>query len=161
MDLYPWIVYVHVAGALIFVLGHGVSIAVAFKLRGERETGRIKALLDLSAWSFSLFYAGILLLLAAGIWAGFTPGIDGSWWGSAWIWAALATFIVTMFVMYGMGSAHYKKVRTIVDAMAEGSEAVSQDQLAELLAGPRAWVLAVFGFVALFFILYLMLFKPF
>jgi hypothetical protein len=45
--------------------------------------------------------------------------------------------------------------------MTEGSQAVSEDRLAELVAGPRAVVLAVVGLLGLLFILYLMFFKPF
>ena len=161
MDLYPWIVYVHVAGVLVFMLGHGASVAVAFKVRGERDPQRIQALLQLSTWALWMFYVGILLLLGAGIWAGFTPGIDGSWWGDRWIWIALATFVLTMFAMYGIASNYYRRVRTIVDAMVGGSEAVSVERLTEVLSGPRPWLLAVIGFGSIFFILYLMLFKPF
>jgi len=161
MDLYPWIVYVHVAGVLIFVLGHGMSVGVAFKVRGERDPQRIQALLQLSAWGLGIFYVGILLLLGAGIWAGFTPGIDGSWWDQRWIWVALGTFVLTMFAMYGAATNYYKRLRTIVDAMVSGSEAVSEARLAEVLTGPRPWVLAGIGTVSLLFILYLMMFKPF
>jgi hypothetical protein len=161
MDLYPWLVYVHVAGVLLFMLGHGTSVAVAFKVRGERDPQRIDALLQLSGWSFTLFYVGILILLAAGIWAGFTPGLDGSWWGATWIWVALITFVVTMILMYALGSSYYKRVRTIIEAMLGGSKAVTEAQLAEVLKGPRPWLLAVIGLGSVFFILYLMLFKPF
>ncbi len=161
MDLYEWLRYIHVAGVLVFVLGHGASVAVAFKIRDERDPGRILAMLQLSTWSLSLFYVGIFLLLGGGIWAGFTPGIEGSWWGSGWIWASLGIFVFTMFVMYGVASSYYKRLRTIAEAMVSGSEAVSKDQLAEVLSGPRAWILAVVGFGSLLFILYLMLFKPF
>jgi hypothetical protein len=165
MDLYPWLVYVHIAGALVFVLGHGVSVGVAFKVRRERDPNRIQALLQLSTWSLGLFYVGILILLAAGIVMGFIgPDRDwggSSWWGFTWIWIALGTFLLTMFAMYGLASNYYRRLRTIVEAMVGGSEAVSEDRLVEVLSGPRAWVLAGVGFGSLLFILYLMLFKPF
>jgi hypothetical protein len=159
--IYPWLVYVHVAGVLVFALGHGVSVGVAFRVRSERDPQRILALLQLSTWSLWLFYVGTLLLLGAGIWAGFTPGIPGTWWGSGWIWAALITFVLTMFAMYGLASNYYRRLRTIVEARVTGSQAVSDEQLADVLRGPRPWILAVIGFGSLLFILYLMLFKPF
>ena len=161
MDLYPWLRYLHVAGVLIFVLGHGGSVAMAFKLRGERDPRRIQPLLQLSAWAMGIFYVGMLLLLVGGIWAGFTPGIEGSWWSDAWIWVALGTFLLTMFLMYGIATNYYKRLRTITDAMVDGSEAVSEERLAEVLSGPRPILLAVIGFGSLLFILYLMMFKPF
>jgi uncharacterized membrane protein len=161
MDLYPWLRYIHVAGALLFVLGHGASVAVAFKVRNERDPQRIDALLQLSSSAISLFYVGILLLLGAGIWAGFTPGIPGSWWEDRWIWVALITFVLTMIAMYAVATNYYKRVRTIVEAMVGGSEVVSEDRLAEVLRGPRPWILAAIGFGSILFILYLMLFKPY
>jgi hypothetical protein len=159
--IYAWIVYVHVAGVLLFALGHGVSVAVAFRVRQERDPQRILALLQLSTWSLWMFYVGVVLLLGAGIWAGFTPGIPGTWWGAGWIWTALITFVLTMFAMYGMASNYYRRLRTIAEARVAGSQAVSDAQLADVLGGPRPWILAVIGFGSLLFILYLMLFKPF
>ena len=48
---YPWVVFVHVIGAFGFALSHGVSAAVALRLREEREVPRVRALLELSSSS--------------------------------------------------------------------------------------------------------------
>lgn len=154
---YQWWVFLHIAGVFTFLVAHGVSVGVAFRLRRERDPRRIMALLDLSSWSISLMYIGILLLLTGGIVAGFV----GDWWGSGWIWVSLGTLIVVIVSMYAVASGYYKRLRLIVGAMADGSQAVSEEQLAGLLEGPRPWILAVIGFGGLLFILYLMLFKPF
>ncbi|HYZ10649.1 MAG TPA: hypothetical protein VE962_02015 [Actinomycetota bacterium] len=154
---YTWWVYLHVAGALVFVAAHGVSMGVALRLRGERDPRRIMALLDISSTSISGLYVGLVLLLTGGIVAGFV----GNWWGQGWIWVALGTLVALMVFMYVAASPYYKRLRTIVGAMTEGSQAVSEDRLAELVAGPRAVVLAVVGLLGLLFILYLMFFKPF
>ena len=158
---YQWLVFVHIAGVLVFVLGHGTSVAVALKVRAERDPQRIMTLLQLSGWSLGLTYVGILLLLGAGIWAGFTPGAPGSWWSFGWIWTALITFVLTMVAMYALATTYYGRLRKIVEAMAGGSQAVSEDQLARVLQGPRPFLIAVIGLGSLLFILYLMLFKPF
>jgi uncharacterized membrane protein len=155
--LYQWMVFLHIAGVFAFLVAHGVSVGVSFRLRREREPTRIMALLDLSSWSISLMYIGLLLLLGGGVTAGFL----GDWWGDGWIWVSLGTLIVVMVAMYVVASGYYKRLRTIVGAMAGGSEAVSEQRLADLLEGPRPLVLAVIGFGGLLFILYLMLFKPF
>jgi hypothetical protein len=115
------------------------------------------ALLDLSSNTISGLYVGLVLLLAGGIVAGFV----GDWWGQGWIWVALGTLVALMIFMYVVATPYYKRLRTIVGAMVEGSEAIGQDRLARLLAGPRAVVLAVVGIVGLLFIVYLMFFKPF
>lgn len=154
---YQWWVFLHIAGVFAFLVAHGVSVGVAFRLRNERDPRRIMALLDLSSWSISLMYVGLVLLLAGGIVAGFM----GDWWGQGWIWVALGTLVAVMVAMYVVASGYYKRLRLIVGAMADGSQAVGEDRLAELLEGPRPWVLSVIGFGGILFILYLMLFKPF
>jgi hypothetical protein len=159
--LYQWMVFLHIAGVFAFLIAHGVSVGVAFRVRGERDPRRIMALLELSAWSTSLMYIGILLLLTGGVIAGFTPGSEGSWWSEGWIWVSLGTLILVMVAMYAMATNYYKRLRTIVGAVAEGSQAITEERLAELLVGPRPWILAGIGFGGILFILYLMLFKPF
>ena len=154
---YTWWVYLHVAGVLVFLIAHGVSMGVSLRLRQERDPRRIMALLDVSSNSISGLYVGLVLLLAGGIVAGFV----GNWWGQGWIWVALGTLAALMIFMYAAAAPYYKRLRTIVSAMVEGSEAVGEDRLAELLAGPRAVIVAVVGIVGLLFILYLMFFKPF
>jgi Predicted integral membrane protein (DUF2269) len=155
--MYQWMVFLHIAGVFVFLIAHGVSVGVAFRVRGERDPRRIMALLELSAWATGLMYAGILLLLTGGIIAGFM----GDWWGGGWIWVSLGTLVLIMVAMYAMATGYYRRLRLVVGAMADGSHAVSEERLAEALEGPRAWILAVIGFGGLLFILYLMLFKPF
>ena len=70
-------------------------------------------------------------------------------------------FVALMIFMYAVASPYYKRLRTIAGAMVEGSQAVGEERLAELLIGPRAVILAVGGMLGLLFILYLMFFKPF
>jgi hypothetical protein len=158
-------VYLHIAGAFGFLLSHGVSVAVAFRVRKERDPARIMSLLELSASTLWGMYVSLLILLGGGIVAGFLgpdQELGGlSWWGFGWIWTALAALVVTMGLMYGLATNYYKRLRTIAGAMAEGSQAVSETQLADVLKGPRPWILAVAGFGSLLFILYLMMFKPF
>jgi hypothetical protein len=161
---YQWLVFLHIAGAFVFLIAHGISIGVSLRLRRERDPRRIMALLDVSSGSISGLYVGLLVLLVGGVVAGFMgpdQAVGGSsWWGSGWIWVALGTLIVLMVFMYAAASTYYKRLRVIVGAMVEGSEAVSEARLADLLSGPRPVVLSVVGVGGLLFILYLMLFKP-
>jgi hypothetical protein len=75
--MYPWIVFLHVAGGFGFVLAHGASASVAFALRRERNLERIRALLDLCSNSFNVMYFSLLVLLVAEIVAGFKQN---------WLW---------------------------------------------------------------------------
>lgn len=154
---YQWWVFVHIAGVFGFLVAHGVSVGVAFRVRRERDPRRIMALLELSSASITLLYISLLVLLTGGVVAGFL----GKWWGDGWIWTALAALVATMVAMYALASVYYRRLRTIVSAMVEGSQAVSEERLAGVLSGPRPWVIAAIGFAGLLFIQYLMMFKPF
>ena len=65
-DLYAWLAFAHVLGVFVFLLAHGVSAGVGFKLRREKDHARIGALLDLSASSYTMMALGFLWILATG-----------------------------------------------------------------------------------------------
>lgn len=46
--MYDWIVFIHVLGAFAFVLAHGTSMFIAFRLRAVKDRTRIAELLELS-----------------------------------------------------------------------------------------------------------------
>src|SRR5919112_3916956 len=87
--MYGLVVFLHVLGAFAFVAAHGVSMFAAFRLQGERDRSRQATLLELSQMGVGASYVGLLLLLVAGILAGFI----GDHWGRGWIWGALGTLI--------------------------------------------------------------------
>ncbi|HUG88166.1 MAG TPA: DUF2269 family protein [Actinomycetota bacterium] len=149
--------FVHLLGVFGFLLSHGVSAAVALKLRSERDPVRIDALLQLSGSAVPALYGSFLVLLAGGIVAGFL----GSWWSQMWIWASIGILVAILISMYAIAGPYYRRVRTIVQAMARGSEAVTAEQLDGILRAPSALWNSILGFAAILAILYLMVFKPF
>ncbi len=68
---YRWIVFLHVLSAFTFVLLHGTSALAAFVLKREKHLRCIRALLELSNNYFSAMYGALLVMLVAGIIAGF------------------------------------------------------------------------------------------
>lgn len=101
MDLAPWLPLlrlVHVLAAFGFVLVHGASAMVAFKLRGERDRTRIQALMELSNAYLNWLYVALLVLLLAGI----LSGIAGGYWtsGRYWLWASLGLLIAIVVAMH-------------------------------------------------------------
>ncbi len=44
--MYPWLVALHLLGLVVFLLAHGVSMWVAFRIRGERERDVVVAMLE-------------------------------------------------------------------------------------------------------------------
>src|SRR5512140_2196452 len=103
----PWLKFLHIVGAFAFVAGHGVSMAMAMRLRSERDPARMLAMLDLSSSSLGFATIGMLVLLVAGI----VDGIVGGYFGRLWIWAALILFIVTGSLMTPLASGHFNAVR--------------------------------------------------
>ena len=110
MDWYPWIVFVHVAAAFLFVMGHGASMWASDQIRHERDAVRIAALLELSGRSLGLVYGALLTLLIAGI----AAGIMGGHFARGWIWASIAVLVAIMVLMYALASTYYRRVREAV-----------------------------------------------
>jgi hypothetical protein len=164
-DLYSWVKFGHVLAVLGFLAAHGASISVAFKLRGERDRERIRALLDVSGAYLSVMYASLGILVLGGI----VAGVMGGWFTRAiWIWLALVLLFGIMVAMYYLGTAHFNELRRAAGLpYAVGSrrqppmEPVPEAELALLVAKGRPWALAGVGLGGIAVIAFLMMFKPF
>jgi hypothetical protein len=164
--MYQWLVFAHILGVFGFLLAHGTAAAVTFALRRQREVERVGVLLDLSRGVTMVADISLLVLLAAGITAGFM----GDWWGQGWIWASLGLFILIGVTMTLLGSRPLNRLRQLVQTgNPSRSETIShssldtsaEKQLAVLLAATHPWLLTVIGGGGLVLILWLMMFKPF
>jgi hypothetical protein len=160
----PWIVFLHVVGAFLFVAGHGVSLGVAFRIRQERDPARLLAYLDLSAWSLGLAGVGLLLILLFGIIAGIVAGS----FGRAWIWVSLVMFIVIGGLMTPLGGIPLSKIRLALGQRTRGMKPeepdppqLPMDQIVPMLDALKPGLLAIIGAGGFVVILYLMMFKPF
>lgn len=160
----PWIVYAHIAGAFVFVAGHGVSMFVAFQLRKERDRARLGALLDLSGRSLGLAGLGLLVLFLSGILAGIVLGQWGQWW----IWISLALLVVIAGLMTPVGSIYFNRVRAGIGQRTRNLKAadpdpvpLSDDDLAALLVSKAPETLLLLGGVGFLVILWFMKFRPF
>lgn len=103
------------------------------------------------------FYVSIVLLLGAGILAGFI----GNWWRMGWIWISLGLFIVIAGAMYPLGSSYFRRIRAIVGTRPSGAPMASDEEIDEILGSGRPLLLTLVGFGGLFVILWLMVLKPF
>jgi len=160
----PWLKFAHILGAFLFVGGHGVSMAMALRLRHEREPARMLAILDLSASAIGIATVGMLVLLVAGI----ADGVVGGYFGRLWIWLALVIFIGTGFAMTPLASGHFNAIRLALGQRTRQLKATDPDpvplpidQTIALAASPRPMQVAAFGGIALLVLLWLMTFKPF
>lgn len=167
MDLTPyvgWIIFLHVAGAFMFVAGHGVSMFVAFRIRKDRDRVRLAALLELSAGSLAVAGIGLLVLFVSGVLAGIVLGSFGKWW----IWIALALLIAIFAVMTPLGTIRLSKVRAALGQRTRNLKPADPDpvpasdgELEALLASTTPETLLYLGGGGFLVILWLMMFRPF
>ncbi len=164
--MYPWLIFGHILGVFGFLLAHGASAAVAFRLRGERDVERVRVLLDLSRGVTAVSSISLLVLLTAGIVAGFM----GGWWGHYWIWASLGLFILIGVAMTPLASRPLNRIRQIVQPAKPSASkpdistlpgAAMDQQLAAMLAATHPVLLTAIGGGGLVLILWMMMFKPF
>ena len=164
MDFYPWVVFLHVAAAFVFVFAHGVSAFAAYRIREERDPVRIRAYLELSTSGVQTMYGAFGVLLLAGI----AAGVMGSWFTKGWIWVAIGVLLAVLVSMYAVAARYYGAVRQAVGMpsyMQRKGEvappAASGPELAALLDSRRPDVIAGIGFIGLLLIIWLMVVKPF
>ena len=167
MDLSPvhgWIVFLHVVGVLLFVLAHGVSVAVLLRMRSERNPVALRALLDLSRTSLGAAGIGFLLWFVGGIVAGFS----GNWWTSGrwWIWVSLGIAVVITGLMTPLGRFYFNRVRTALGVdpktgQVDPTVQVDGTALEAAIASGQPTFLAGVGIIGLVVLLWLMVAKPF
>ena len=165
MDLYPWVVVLHVLGAFLFVFGHGASAFAALRLRRERDPVRISAMLEVSQASYAAMGIGWIVLLGAGLVATFMAGL----WGELWIWIALILFIVLTGYMTPRAAGWTRQVRHAIGQKAPYGEPkdapdpqpASAEELDALLRSPRMFEVTAVGGIGLAIIILLMTLKPF
>lgn len=144
-------------------MAHGTSAAVDFALRKESNPDRIRALLDLSGSTLGVMSLALLVLMVAGVAAGFV----GKWWGLGWIWTALALLIGLSGWMSWYSRKRYSPLRKAAGPYMEGNKPhdaetpLSDAEIAALAAtiNPRLTVAVGYGVLAV--IVWLMMFKPF
>src|SRR5918999_764186 len=161
--LYEWVVFMHVASVLLFVLGHGVSAAVGLRVRAERDPVRIGALLDLSRWSLNIAGVGLLALAVTGFAAAWMQGFLAR----GWIWASVVVVVVVGGLMTPLGRRYLDDVRVAVGVPTgnkkkdAAARPVASEQLPVVLRDSRPVTAAVLGVVGLVVALWLMYFRPF
>jgi hypothetical protein len=153
---YRWWKLLHVLGVLGFVLFHGVSIVVAFRLRKERDRTRIAELLQFSGSTVLGMYVSLLALIVFGVIAGFS----GRWWGFWWIWISPGLLVVTFVEMSAVARPYYESLKEAIQLRPSGVPRRSDEELDLLLRSRAAWFNTVWGLAALVVITTLMVWKP-
>ena len=162
--LYKPVLFIHIFFGFLYMLSHGASATVAYRLRQESGLERVRVLLDLSSSSFTLMYLALLAMLLGGIALGFL----GRFWSSGWIWASLVLLVVVLVSMSLMASRHFHRIRKAaglpyLDGTKEHPpvDPASPEELRQLLQSGRPHLITLIGIGGWAVILWLMIFKPF
>ncbi len=162
--LIPWLIYIHILGAITFFLAHGTSIAMTFQLRKETDLSRIRALLDLSMSTMVVMFVSFLVMGISGLIMPFILRI----WNRGWIWTSIILMIVVFLYMVFMNDKRYKHLRRMVGLpyMIGGKKYPAEEPAseAEVVAHIRklnVTELVLVGYGIPMIVLWLMVFKPF
>jgi small-conductance mechanosensitive channel len=153
--MYPWFVALHVVGVALFLITHGVSMWVAFRLRRETNRDVIAALLGMSARSNQVMYLGLALLGIGGLAAAGSVG----WLTTTWVLASYVVFLAVLLTMFVVASPFYYRLR---DGL-EGTDKVPRlddEALLATLHTRRPEALVLVGGSGLLILIWLMAVKP-
>jgi len=153
---YNWWKFIHLVGVVGFMAAHGTSMAATMLIRRIRDPQRISGVLQLSATTVLAFYVSTLVLLVGGIGA----GIRGRWFNQGWIWLSLGLLVAVGVLMFPLARGYFRRIRMVIELMESGT-AVSQDDFMRVLNSGNPVLTAGTGSVAILFIVYLMVMKPF
>jgi len=163
-SLYEWIKFLHVVAAITFMVSHGTSITISFRLKQEKDIIKIKTMLDLSG---TMWVAMMLSLLVAAV-AGIVLGFMLHWWSQWWIWISIVLLLVITIWMFQMGQSTYHQLRrTLGMPFQAGSKEMPAQEPAPveesyaLIAKTKPHLLLLVGYGGFVVIIWLMMFKPF
>jgi len=153
---YNWWKLIHLLGVVGFMAAHGTSMAATLLIRRIRDPQRVSGVLQLSATTTLSFYISTLVLLVGGIGA----GSKGGWFDQGWIWLSLGLLVAVGVLMFPLARGYFRRIRMVIELMESGT-AVSQDDFRRVLNSGNPMITAGTGSVAILFIVYLMVMKPF
>jgi hypothetical protein len=154
--VYQWLVFLHLLGLVIFVMCHGVSMFVAFRVRRETNRDLIAAFLGLSNRATQAMYLGLILLIIGGLGAAWNV----SWLTAPWVIASYVVFIVTLVAMWALGSGYYYPLREGLVGTEKTPRLDDEALVRTLATSRRPEALAAVGGAALVILVWLMVLKP-
>jgi hypothetical protein len=161
VDLYPWLVVIHIVAAFVFVMAHGVSVYAIYRARSEPDRARLAVVMDLSGSTLGLAGIALLVILIAGI----AGGIMQGYFSRAWIWLSIVVLVLIGGAMTPLAAIPMNKIRRALGLPVRGDKAppIAADdaELAALQASLRPQLVATIGGGGLVVLVALMSLKPF
>ena len=155
--MYPWFVFAHLLGLVLFAIAHGASAFMSFRLRSERDPAVVDSLLRVGQLSVGPMYIGLLLLIVGGLGAAASTNL----FGKTWVQASIGVFIVVLVVMWSVASPYYMGMRKALEARGpDGGPSIDRSELARMLDTRRPDILTAVGTIGLVLLVWLMVIKP-
>jgi hypothetical protein len=156
-QFYPWFVFGHLTGLVLFAISHGASAFMAYRVRAERDPAVVASILRTGQQSLGPMYGGLLLLIVGGLGA----AAGANLWGKPWIIASIIVFVGVLVAMWAVASPYYMGLRKALEERdAAGRPTIEPEALAQQLDSRRPDILAAVGTVGLVVLVWLMVLKP-
>ena len=153
--MYPWLVFVHLLGLIVFVAMHGVAMFVAFRIGRSATRPSSSCCSRCPHVPIRRCISDCCCSASVGSARRDTAGLLVA----PWIVASYIVLIVVFIAMYALGAGFYYPLREELDGK-EGAPPLEGDALVARLQNRRPEALAVFGFGGLALLTWLMVFKP-
>jgi hypothetical protein len=151
---YPWFVFVHLLGLVLFLASHGFAMWAAFQLRSVRDRETIVALLATSTRSTQVAYLGLLLIGVGGLGA----GAVGDLLTAPWVVASYVVVVVVLLAMFAIAAPFYYPLRDAL--VGKDGSPIDDVALFARLDNRRPEILALVGGLGLVVLVGLMVLKP-
>jgi len=155
-----WLLFLHVATVLAFMLGHGLQVGVMWRQREEPDPRRNLAFFEVLPSSLPLRILGASVILS-----GLLLTAAMSLWDRAWIWLSIGALAAIWVVMWRYGGLYYDAIETAgaraIEAEGTADEPSARAAWDRARLGPEPAVLTIVGVGGLLAILWLMMFRPF
>ena len=157
MDLYQWLLALHVTGAFLLVGGGAIAAALNLVALGRKRPSEIVLLFGLIRIAVVPIILGSVLVLVFGLWlvheAPFRYG-----YGDGWVIAALVLFILGN-AMGGIGGRRDERTAELARRLADAGDAPSEELRARV-HDPFSLTLSYGSGLLLVAVLALMIWKP-
>lgn len=137
---------------------------MAFQIRKETDTERIKAMLDLSGTTIVFMFASFLVLGLSGLALPFLF----QFWNTGWVWLSIVLMLVIFFYMAFMNERGNNQLRKLVGLSYRAGNKeypaeppAGQEEIQAHIRSISLTRLAIIGFIIPAFVAWLMTFKPF
>ncbi len=154
---YKYWVLLHLLGVLGLLGTHGVSIFAMYRIRGlVPDRDRIAETVAFSGTTVVPMYVSLLVLLVGGVGA----ALKGHYLTEPWIDLSILILVLTLLGMYALAKPYFQRVTAACAMRPSGVPRASDEELIELIRGPRTHVISAIGTIGLVAIVALMVFKP-